>query len=621
MNKFLNLLTRFRRDERGAFLALFGLLAIVLIATAGATVDFTSVQNARTRAQVALDAAALALQPEIYNKTYATEAAMEADIKTKAQAVLLNRLVGATYTTASVTMADGDKPAGTLTLTAQVKAPLIFVALVGVKEMNMTLVSQATKGSQDLEVAVALDVTGSMSTSDKIGDLIDAANEMVDIIVLDEQEPTYTKMAIVPWSMGVNLGSYAAAARGAIPPAKGVTGAVVQTGSTATITGISKANPAVITATGHGFSTGDTVWISGITSRNDWTGLNDRKYTITRINNNSFSLDGTSTNGYSNSWQAGGSVRRCANTACQVTITSTAHAFANNAVVYFTNVGGMTQLNNNAFTATAVTANTFNLSGTNPADYSGTYTSGGNAWCTTYGCEYYRFQNAWGGGWNIHRVSTCVTERVTSPNQYNDIAPGTTPVGLNYAATGNPCLTNQVVPLTSDKTLLHDTINAFQAAGSTAGQTGTAWAWYMLAPNFASIWPADRRPAAYLQGNVIKVVVLMTDGSFNSVYCNGVISADSTTGSGSASDHINCDATNGEPFAQTRALCDGMKDPSTGIVVYTVGFDISDQSNEQAVLSYCATDSSKYYLADNSAQLTAAFQSIAQDIAQLRLSE
>ena len=31
---------------------------------------------------------------------------------------------------------------------------------------------------------------------------------MVDILVLDDQqEPTYTKMALVPWSMGVNVGS------------------------------------------------------------------------------------------------------------------------------------------------------------------------------------------------------------------------------------------------------------------------------------------------------------------------------------------------------------------------------------------------------------------------------
>ena len=73
----------------------------------------------------------------------------------------------------------------------------------------------------------------------------------------------------------------------------------------------------------------------------------------------------------------------------------------------------------------------------------------------------------------------------------------------------------------------------------------------MLAPNFASLWPTANQPAAYNAPNLIKVVVLMTDGSFNSVYCNGVIAPNSISGSGSTDDHINCNATNGNPFDQT----------------------------------------------------------------------
>ena len=41
MRRFTDLLKRFRRDESGAFLVIFALLAIVLIATSGAVVDFT----------------------------------------------------------------------------------------------------------------------------------------------------------------------------------------------------------------------------------------------------------------------------------------------------------------------------------------------------------------------------------------------------------------------------------------------------------------------------------------------------------------------------------------------------------------------------------------------------
>ena len=62
MRRLTDLLKRFRRDESGAFLVLFAVIALVLIATSGAVVDFTYLQTARSRAQNALDAAALALQ-------------------------------------------------------------------------------------------------------------------------------------------------------------------------------------------------------------------------------------------------------------------------------------------------------------------------------------------------------------------------------------------------------------------------------------------------------------------------------------------------------------------------------------------------------------------------------
>ena len=86
MRHFIDLLGRFRRDESGAFAIIFALIAIVLVAMSGAVVDFTSVQQARTKAQVALDSAALALQPSIYTANNGT-------IQSEAQALLKNRLI------------------------------------------------------------------------------------------------------------------------------------------------------------------------------------------------------------------------------------------------------------------------------------------------------------------------------------------------------------------------------------------------------------------------------------------------------------------------------------------------------------------------------------------------
>ena len=59
---------------------------------------------------------------------------------------------------------------------------------------------------------MVLDVTGSMD--DDMDDLRDAANELVDIVVQDVQEPFYSKVALVPYSAAVNVGDYADAIRG-----------------------------------------------------------------------------------------------------------------------------------------------------------------------------------------------------------------------------------------------------------------------------------------------------------------------------------------------------------------------------------------------------------------------
>jgi Flp pilus assembly protein TadG len=49
MRQFSNLIGRFRRDERGAFAVIFGLMAIVLVALSGATVDYVSLEQMRNR--------------------------------------------------------------------------------------------------------------------------------------------------------------------------------------------------------------------------------------------------------------------------------------------------------------------------------------------------------------------------------------------------------------------------------------------------------------------------------------------------------------------------------------------------------------------------------------------
>src|SRR4051812_32148410 len=70
------------------------------------------------------------------------------------------------------------------------------------------------------------------------------------------------------------------------------------------ITGISKANPAVVTAPGHGRATGDLVYLSEILGM---TELNGDLYVITVLSGSTFSLTGINSTGYG-TYTSGGKI-------------------------------------------------------------------------------------------------------------------------------------------------------------------------------------------------------------------------------------------------------------------------------------------------------------------------
>ena len=246
--------------------------------------------------------------------------------------------------------------------------------------------------------------------------------------------------------------------------------------------------------------------------------------------------------------------------------------------------------------------------------------------CLLSGCVQFQFVSQAGPLRLLDISLTCVSER-TGPQAFTDAAPSLLAlVGPNYPAPSNPCPSNTIVPLTNNKTLLKDQIDLLQAAGSTAGHLGVAWGWYLLSPYWGSLWPAASQPASYSDLALLdarglpllrKIVVLMTDGEFNTAYCNGVISGNSASGSGSTSDHIACDATNGTSFQQAESLCTNMK--ASGILVYTIGFTLASQSARD-LMTNCATDASHAYLASTGDELRQVFREIATRIASLRLT-
>ncbi|HXZ67034.1 MAG TPA: ubiquitin-activating E1 FCCH domain-containing protein [Alphaproteobacteria bacterium] len=602
--------------EAASVAMIFAIAMLPMMAATGAAVDLSRALWVRARLSQALDAAGLAV-----GATPNLDQSQTQDLADK-------------YFVANYPTSDLGTPSplnvsvngNVVDLSATAELDTTLMALFGIDHLNVGVSSQITRESKDLEIAVALDTTGSMCSPNaqpcpsngagysdtRIAALQNAANQLIDLVVQDVQTPTYSKMAIVPWAMAVNVGAVADQVRGPVAPGLNITNATWAASAPMNITGATRASPVVITSANHGFVNGDRVFIQGIPS--GMTQINNKQFTVASATTNTFALQGINGTGY-NSYTSGGTVTKCQMSDCSATITtSTSHGFVNGNHVYITNVGGMTQLNNATYTVANATSTTLDLVGSVPP-YSA-YTTGGSVYCTNLGCQYYYFQNA-SGSWNTWQVSTCVSERTA--NAFTDASPATTYLGYNYAGTNNPCIAQTVVPLTSDKSVLHDAVNNLVAKGSTAGHIGSAWAWYMISPNFASLWPTDSQPATYGTQNVLKVAVLMTDGLYNSPYCNGVIAKDATSGSGGSSDHINCNAPNSDSYTQAENICDGMK--QQGIIIYAVGFDIANDANAQHIMNYCAMDQNHVYLPNNSSDLAAAFVAIGQDVTALRISQ
>lgn len=196
----------------------------------------------------------------------------------------------------------------------------------------------------------------------------------------------------------------------------------------------------------------------------------------------------------------------------------------------------------------------------------------------------------------------CVYERSTSSYQTSDATP-VGPARLRIAAdlaNPQPCPSARVLGLTDNKDTLKNTVDSYRDGGTTAGHLGTAWAWYLVSPEWGGVLTGDAAPAAYGDGRTIKVAILMTDGEYNTY--GGVMNGANVARSSNSA----------------RDTCSAMK--TKGVIVYTVGFQLGG-GTARDVMSSCASSSSKAYSAENGLALREAFRSIAADIATLRLSK
>ena len=200
----------FRSDERGAVAILMAFLIIVMCLMAGLAVDMGRILIARSALASASDAAGLAVGRALMEGRTVAEAKKigEAFFANNIQAVQRS---GATVPTPKIV---ADSKTQQVTVDAAVTVPMSLMRIGGFKEMAVPVRSQVKFATKDVEVGVAIDVTGSMGQSiagqTKISSLKVAFSNFVDMMIPDEGVVgRKVRIGVAPYAASINLGTFA----------------------------------------------------------------------------------------------------------------------------------------------------------------------------------------------------------------------------------------------------------------------------------------------------------------------------------------------------------------------------------------------------------------------------
>ncbi len=197
-------LRTFLDNERGSFAIMTAAIMALLTLSAGFAINLAQLHNVRSHLGQALDAAVTSTARDITTGKIETKDARERvelflKANTGGDMIAGDRLVLDTLVI--------DKAKSTVEAAAHVDVDLYF-PLFGISdERRVSNLSAAVYSDKKIEVAMMLDVTGSMG-GQKIKDLKKAANNAIDAF-LKGQDPTNprVRVAIVPYANAVNTGT------------------------------------------------------------------------------------------------------------------------------------------------------------------------------------------------------------------------------------------------------------------------------------------------------------------------------------------------------------------------------------------------------------------------------
>jgi Flp pilus assembly protein TadG len=230
-----------------------------------------------------------------------------------------------------------------------------------------------------------------------------------------------------------------------------------------------------------------------------------------------------------------------------------------------------------------------------------TYCSSGY-WFTEAQCKGHGYTwNHSVGSPNHSQWNGCVTDRDQNYDVSSTVPSSTSTYFI--ADQEQSCPVAPILPLTYNWTTVNNTIKSMTAQGATNQTIGLQWGWFSLMQQSPLNAPAESSNNVYQH-----IIVLFTDG---------LNTADRWYGDGSQQ--------SSQVDTRMKTMCDNIKavlDPNTGksmYTIYTVQID-TDGAGPSAVLPYCASGSSNFFMLTQPSQIAAAFQQIGTSISQLRVA-
>src|SRR4051812_13560695 len=192
----------FRADRRGNVAIIFAIAIIPVFGAVGAAVDYSRANSARTAMQSALDVTALMVSKEALDL-------QSGQVQKKARAYFSSQFNHADVKQLATTFTLVNNGPGDYTVVAEATG-LIDTAIarvIGKDTIDLSVSSQVRWGFKALELALALDNTGSMAAKNKMTELKAAVKLLFSILKKNSRVPDDTRIAVIPFNTVVNVGT------------------------------------------------------------------------------------------------------------------------------------------------------------------------------------------------------------------------------------------------------------------------------------------------------------------------------------------------------------------------------------------------------------------------------